>query len=295
MIGKCLDAIALKRSDKNAPNWVQALAPYEKQYGKLFKQDPENYGDVIGDVKQIISRYERYYADDGLTYLKGLDGKPYEIEVKVDLAPGILFTGHIDKMPRDKQGRIWIMDHKSHKVLPDADNRFSDLQLILYFWAAPLSNLGKPTGVLWDYLRTKLPAVPEQLKDGTLSKRKNIDTTYDTYLAEVKRLKLREKDYADILSQLKPRGEIDFLLRVPLPAPRPEMVKTIAQDALSTAKEIQRNGDSTVRTMDRTCKQCEFFELCQAEVRGLDSNFIRKTQYQINPEPKHDHRHEDSE
>jgi len=209
--------------------------------------------------------------------------------VRVDIAPGIVFTGHIDKMPIDKHGRVWNMDHKSHKKIPDPEDRFADLQQVFYMWAMPLSGYPKPSGVIWDYLRTKPPAIPEQLKNGGLSQRQNIDTDYDTYLSEVKRLKLKEKDYP-ILKELKVRGSMDFYQRVQLPMPGKAMVENAVADIQASAVRMKQHGGvRPVRSMDRTCKSCNFYSLCQAEFRGLDASHIRKTEYQIQKDPRHVH------
>ena len=290
MIGKCLDAIALHRVDPKSPKWQLALEPYRKQYAKLFAAEQEHYGDPIAEVERIISRYEQVYAGDGFTYQKGPDGSPCELSVKVDLLPGVVFTGSIDKMPRDKQGRIWDMDHKSHKNIPDAENRFADIQQVLYMWAAPLSGYPKLSGVIWDYLRTKPPAIPEQLKNGELTRRKNIDTDYDTYLAEVTRLKLNPKDYLEILTPLKSRGSMDFFQRVQLPNPPAVLINNIVADLKSTAAEIHKLGGSDkTRSLAFDCNRCEYNLVCQSDIRGLDSSFIRKTDYQINQDPRHVH------
>src|SRR5690606_6492214 len=158
----------------------------------------------------IVSRYELIYANDGFTYQVGKDGLPYELKVEVDIAPGIVFTGHIDKMPMDKQGRIWDLDHKSHKRIPDADARYHDIQQVFYQWAAPLSGYAKLSGVVWDYIRTKPPTIPEWLKRGGLSQRQNMDTDFETYMAEVQRHNLDPADYAETPNRLKARGHIDF-------------------------------------------------------------------------------------
>lgn len=301
MLGKCFDALALNRSVKikspvdKVVSFV--LDPYIKEYGKLFNEEQEYYGDIIGEVSRIANKYAQVYKDDGFTYLtppravpRSPTGHPYELPVRVDLASGIVFTGHIDKMPQDKHGRVWNMDHKSHKNIPDAESRFSDLQQVFYMWAMPLSGYPKPTGVIWDYVRTKPPAIPEQLKNGELTKRKNIDTDYDTYLGEIARLGLNPQDYLEILKPLKERGYIDFFQRVQLPAPNPQLIKNVVEDAKASALEIQQKGgyDKT-RTIMRECKSCEFYNLCQAEFRGLDASFIRKTEYQVQKEPRHIH------
>lgn len=296
MIGECLDAIIMRRTNPKHPHWLKSLEKFEKEYGKLFRAEQEYYGDIIGEVKRIVARYEKIYENDGFTYLMGKDGKPFELAGTVELAPGITFTFHIDKMPKDKQGRIWILDHKAFKKLPDPEDRFTALQLVFYYKAAPMAGYPQPTGVLWDYLRTKAPSIPPPLKRGGLSQAKDIDTDYETYLAEVKRLKLPEREYAAYLKPLKARGHMDFYQRVQLPAPNKALVENVWEDAKNTALEIQTIGKMNhVRSIDRTCKQCEFYNLCQAEFRGLDSSFIRKSEYQINKEPRHAHYQEEAE
>lgn len=295
MIGKCLDAQALQRVAKKAPAWQKALDPYRKQFARMFASEREYYGDPIAEVERICARYERIYEADGFTYLLGKDKKPFELKLEIDLIPGVVFTGSIDKMPRDEHGRVWDLDHKSHKRIPDAEARFSDLQQVFYCWAAPQSGYPKLAGVIWDYLRTKAPAIPEQLKNGGLSQRQNIDTDYDTYLGEIQRLKLNPKDYSEILGKLKAEGHSQFYLRVPLPTPSKDLIKNVVADAKATAKEIKTNGGDMTRSMDFTCKGCEFYSLCQAEFRGLDAKYIRKTEYQLQKEVRHDHSQEEDE
>ena len=293
MIGKCLDAFALERMNpkKYPANVNEVLKPYEDAYGKMFADEQEYYGPVIDEVKRIVHRYKEVYANDELKYeLAGGDGGPFEYPVNVELAPGVVFTGHIDKIPVDKQGRVWDMDHKSHKSIPETDDRFRDLQQLFYCWAMPLSGYPTPIGVIWDYLRTKPPVVPDQLKRGGLSQRKNMDTDYETYFAEVKRLGLNPADYKEMADILKPRGTMDFYLRVPMASPPKVLINNVVADARTTALEIkQKGGVDKVRMIDRTCKGCEFYSLCQAEFRGVDTDYIRKTEYEVNPEPRHVH------
>lgn len=293
MIGKCLDLLAWNRVyPKDQKPWKTALDPYRKEYGRLFDEEKELYGDPIGEVERIVTRYEQIYANDGLRYMTAskTSPDPFELPVRVNIAPGIVFTGHIDKMPVDKHGRIWDMDHKSHKSIPGPEDRFSDLQQVFYQWAAPLSGYPRLSGVIWDYLRTKPPVIPEQLVRGGLSQRKNMDTDFDTYMAELQRLNLDPRPYADFLYSLKQRGHMDFYQRVPLPAPSKELVKNVVDEAIETSKEIkQLGGVSRYRTIDRTCKSCQFYSICQAEYRGLDADFIRKSEYQTQKDPRHIH------
>lgn len=294
MIGKCLDLIALHRNDKKTPAWQTALKPYRKEYGRLFAEEQEMYGDPIGEVERIVERYERIYAKDGFTYLAPTfrTGRkdPFELPVRVDISPGIIFTGHLDKMPEDKQGRVWDMDHKSHKRIPEPEDRLNDLQQVLYQWAGPQSGYPKLAGVIWDYIRTKAPAVPELLKKGGLTRRQNIDTDHETYLSAIVSHDLKPQDYAEELNRLKPRGYIDFYQRVQLPNPNKEMVNRVVADAQASSIEMKRSGGhDRTRSLDWTCKSCEYRSLCQAELRGVDAEFIRKSEFQRQKDPRHIH------
>jgi hypothetical protein len=291
MIGKVADAMALKRLRKNAPDWRKALEPFKKEYGHLFAAEIEQYGDPIADVIKIMERYERVYANDGLTYKPmGKHKDPYEYPIRVAIVSGIEFVGHLDKMPIDKQGRVWDMDHKSHKNIPDPEDRFRDLQQVFYQWAMPLSGYVKPAGVIWDYIRTKPPAIPEPLKKGGVSQRANIDTDFETYFGELQRLQLDPRPYSELLAKLKARGSMDFFQRTPLPHPDKKLIDNVVAEAIQSAVEMKAiGGVSRIRTIDRTCKQCDYLTICQAELRGLDAEFIRKTEYQRIKVPRHVH------
>ena len=281
ILGECIDSIYARRVNPQAPGFETVLREYEKEYKKLFQEEREFYGDLIGECRRITLAYEALYAKDGMKPIVGKDGNPFELELRVPLIPGVIFKGKIDKLFEDRNKRVWLTDHKSHKKIPDLESRFSDIQLVLYYWAVPLTGYKTPDGVMWDYIRTKAPTIPDTLKAGGLSKRANIDTTYETYLAEITRQKLNPKDYKEILDPLKGRGTIDFYQRVQLAKPNPKLVENIVSDARQTALEIQLHGKtSKVRSMSYDCKQCDYYQLCQSDARGLDTAFIRKTDYQ---------------
>lgn len=95
-------------------------------------------------------------------------------------------------------------------------------------------------------------------------------------------------DYVRSIKLKKPRPNDTPYYRVRLPAPKKEMVLTLVEDMRKTAEEIRRDGPTaTVRSIDWTCGRCEYFNLCQAEVRGLDSDFIRKKEFITKEEERH--------
>lgn len=264
IIGECLDAIAA------GEGFESVLADYEKKYKRLFREEQEMYGDLIGETRSILSGYVRMWKNDGLKYVAT------EEKVEVELAPGLTFIGYIDKVVEDRHGAKWIMDHKSHKVLPDDDHRAADQQLVLYVWAYRKHSI---RGVCWDYLRTKPPAVPEVLKSGELSRRANIDTDQYTYRKAVKDNGLNLEDYEEFISTLSDGSS--FFERVWLPAPKDSLVETVVNDLRNDATVIKHLGETiTSRNLSRDCPNCEYFQLCQAELRGHDSSLLRKSRFE---------------
>ncbi len=270
----------------NGDDWRRALREYEKQYDKLFLEEKEEYGDIINDMMVVMHGYVAFWEKNELEYIEQ-EGVRTEHPLEVELIPGrVLFTGVIDRIGRDKKDRVWLVESKSFKKnLPKEEIRVSDLQTTLYYWGAPKCGFPEPHGVMWDYIRSKPPAIPELLKKGGLSKRKNIDTTYETYLAAIKHHGLEVSDYAEILENLKtkPNG---YYRRTYRPAPK-KLVNILLNDLKSTALEIEALGE-TLRTrhLSHDCGWwCNYYSLCQAELQGLDTDFLRKKEYQERSDP----------
>ena len=278
IIGELLD----KRAEGKKP--TQVIAKYEAEYGKLFQDERELYGDIIPECLRIVDNYKKLYKNDGLTYLNGKDGKPYELEVVAEFTVDgqkVHFQGHLDKLVQDERDLIFVMDHKSHKVIPDSGARFNDLQLVTYVWLLPMAGYPKPDGVLWDYLRTKPPTVPEMLKKGGLTRRANIDTDYDTYLQAIQDNHLNPEDYQEELKRLKESSAGRYFDRVKLPAPSTALIDQVVREFKETIiqiRDISKRG-TYVRNMTKDCSWCEYYGLCSAEIRGLDTDFILKAEF----------------
>ncbi len=280
MLNAYVNSKIIKGYNGNDP-W-DVLEEYADKFGAYFEEERDMHGDIIGDCGKIFEGYLRKYRKDPLTY------EASEVKVELDLsklgsgAINVTFIGFIDKIARDEQERRWIVDHKFLKSIPTADDRFAELQLLLYVWAYGMENpKDKLDGVCWDYARAKAPTEPEVLKSGELSKRKNLDCDPYTYLKVIRRERLDAKQYVDMLELLEGK-EDTFFERVFLPKPSTDMIIEVVNDFLQTAAEIQakRDGGRCARSMSTfNCNTCEFRTLCEAEVRGLDSDFIMKSEY----------------
>lgn len=267
-------------------DWRPELADFRKEFNKIFQEEREELGDLPTTIEGIVTSYFDRYKDDGLTYPKRHRGLQAEIKVTVDLDNHTRFLGFIDKFPRDSEGRNWVMDHKTCKSIPEEAQRFADLQLLFYVWLLPQLGYEKPDGVIWDYIRKKAPSVPEPLVKGGLSKAAKIDTTYEVYMATVdqciKAKTISPDDrtgYEEFAKTLKGKEE-KFHRRIYLPANNSVMVDNVVRDVMVDASEIRRRGpNAQVRNMTKDCSFCSYYSLCQAEVRGLDSEFIRQSEY----------------
>jgi len=282
ILHEMLDARARRMMGDKTSVPLMILSGYEKKHRSLFAEERELYGEnFIPDIRRVFEGYERTWAQDGWEY------EYSEQEIETDLGDakdkelrGVVYHGTLDKIVVTRDDRRWLVDHKTHKSIPTEEQRFQDYQMLLYVWAWNRENPEEPIdGIIWDYLRTKAPTIPETLVRGGLTQRANLDTDYYTYMTELKRLKLDPKPYSEFLAGLRQRSADKFFLRVPLPKPSKAMTTTVVEDFRATTTAMLQCSRPT-RTMTKDCSWCEFYRLCTAELRGLDSNYILKSEYE---------------
>lgn len=274
-------AAKMTKGYKGDDPW-DVLDVYAEKYATYFEEERELYGDIIGDCGKIFEGYLRKWRKDPLKYEES------EAEVSFNIKGiGINFIGFIDKVAVDPEERRWLMDHKFIKSIPTADDRFQELQLLLYVWAWNQMFPEYPLdGVCWDYARSKAPTEPEVLKSGkSLTIRKNLDCDVHTYMRAIAKNGFNPGDYSEMLTHLQGK-EDTFYERVFLPKPSKHMVNEVVEDFIQTAIEVQGKRDPEnaaarcARNMSSfNCNNCEFRPVCEAEVRGLDSDYIIQSEY----------------
>lgn len=124
--------------------------------------------------------YEYQYRNDPLTPIRA------ELTVERPMLGGrALYRGRIDLIVRDKNGDIWLVDHKTHQKFPDWNYRELAYQHYSYLWAAAKApqylelGLPQPRGFIYDYIRTGAIKLPTITKTGTISRR--VYKTAQTY------------------------------------------------------------------------------------------------------------------
>jgi hypothetical protein len=264
-------------ADANGVDPFKPFRAFKKKFKSLFVEEQETYGDMPGEIKTLMTGYFEYYKKDPLVAVE-FNGRKSEHKFRVNLTPNIIIEGKIDRIGRDKAKHNWLMDHKTVKQLPSGDGKYSDIQSAIYSWVMPRVGFKNPWGVVWDYIRWKAPTQPELLKNGSMSRRANIDTTWAVYEAALIENNLDPAEYAD-MKEILAGKESDFYVRTYMPIPK-VMQETLIDEAITTAREIKRKGgvDKT-RTTDKHCDWCEYKALCMAELRGLDTHAMLKTDF----------------
>lgn len=251
----------------------------EKEFNKMFKEEQALHSDIIPLVKTLIRGYISNWHELGMEMLW------VEKDFEVEIAPGIWLIGKIDGRSVDSKKRQWLVEHKTCKKMPGEEVRLYDTQVLTYSSVLPMLGEKPVTGVMWDYVRTKLPAKPELLKSGALSTRKNIDTTPEVYLREIRRHGLDPIGYEEILKDLRAKRDA-FYRQVFLPM-KPAMAQGVVMDLVMTAQLLQElekryyeDGlDCFARNISRDCSWCDYATLCHAELRGDDTTYIMKHDY----------------
>ena len=270
----------------NGKAWKPRLEEFRKEFGKLFAEEREQFGDVPHQIERTILNYREHYAHDGLTYLpgKGKDGKQAKSELAIEVpefVAGVTLVGYLDAAVQDQNGKQWVFERKTHgKRIPTEEQRVSDYQTVLYNWAVKHLGMFNPVGVIWDHVRLASDTQPQLLKSGkAFSQNAHQDIDYYTFRDAIRKAKFPEAEYHSFLADRK--GKLSrYFQRPRVPVSR-VMEAQVLDDARRTAIEIRELSDiETTRSLSFDCSRCNFFSLCQAELRGLDTDFILKHEYQ---------------
>lgn len=263
-------------------DYKETLKDYKKKIRKLFDEERDSAEEALAISSSMMEMYAKPYFEEEWNV------EEVELDFTVELMPDIHLQVKLDGLVRDIEGNLWMLEHKSCKSVPDEKSRMSDIQTVIYKWALPRGGFEEPTGIIWDYIVKKSPTVPQLLKNGSMSVKK-ITTTWETYLRALEENDLDPKDYEDMKEALV-GAEDSFIRRIKMPVNDTLMENTI-EDLKSTAIQIQKLGhlvkDRNASKMH--CSYCDYFDLCQSDLRGDDTSFMLKKNYIVSdrdPEKK---------
>jgi hypothetical protein len=252
--------------------------------------------DLAAEIEETLPRagriIDRYYnirgKDDGERYEPLL----IEQDLKVIIYPGILSNGKVDCVTRDRaDGIVHLWENKSTRTIPTDEFRFRDVQTVLYDQKLKAANFQYSIDhIMWNYLRTREPEVPEVVYKGTkregLSRAKTLDTTWEVFAAAIAANKYDPRAYSDMHALLEFKEETAYFPRYDIPIVVDKeflMSQYIAtSERMRQKKDEWLGGFSTpIMHLQWSCDRCDMYRLCQAKLVGGDQDDLIKMFYDI--------------
>lgn len=271
----------------NGDDAFDKLAELTKKNGPMFRAEAEEYGEIVDDVRVIMTDYFEYWDKDknSITYVR-MNKKGAEHTFEVEIADGIIATGKIDAVVKTPNRLRWLAEHKSFGRMPNEDHRWRNLQGSIYIRIMEMLGLPPVDGTMWDYIWSKPPGRPQMLKGGGLSKKMLV--TLPTRVRDVlKQHKLSSTDYKRLL-QMGEQSRKSYFVRIFNPA-RKKVIDHIYADFVKTATDMaDRLGHEKEMNIDRHCDWCEFEPICRALLQGSDVEFVKKKEFEKHVKETHD-------
>lgn len=267
----------------------------KRKWDPLFDEEKDDLGaDFPETCWAIFKRYVDHWQNVDAANIYRILLVEKDVKVRVPWLP-VPFHFKCDLVYVDRLGNVWVMDHKVVGSVPDEENRMLDTQGPRYILGLEnvLMQKGikvRGVGMIYDYIRDRLPAEPKILKSGELSKDKRIDTDVATYRAAIEANDLNLEDYTEFLEHIS-RNQKPFFERWPVPKSR-ERLEQERRDMQSEAKVHLQLKDYYPRSLDRfRCSwDCEYKDICLVELEGGDITHILRQDFTVrggaNGEPR---------
>lgn len=205
-----------------------------------------------------IKSWNNYFT----TILTELDEffKDYEVLHREYRVENEFLKGVIDVVWKHKKtGRILITDYKFSTKNKGLEDILLDEQMYLYAMVYGTNNNLSIDDIDIGYVNIpKCEMVkPRVLKNGTLSKDKAQNTTYNLYVETINELGLNVSDYEDVLNELTNRT----MINVAISQPNRDMMRRIAQNVDNVIKDMDKGYVLEKCTFQ--CKYCDFLQYCK--------------------------------
>lgn len=306
------EAIALKRG-----TWLHALleerangGDWQAKHKELYEEQAltqfsEEVEELSAECYDIMQTYEWVYSNDDLTPIAA------ELPVSRPIFNGqAVYKGKIDLIVKDRNGDIWLVDHKTHRTLPDWVHRELAFQHYSYLWACRKSEdylrlgIPQPRGFIYDYCKTQTIKHPSLTKLGKLSRQlKPEQTSYPVFVSWLRDNTLlttvagkdmlvieddEERVYVEeFLEILKTQDYTHMFRRDKLVFDLPQQVRQIKAFLATAKRMLQYRWDDpdTVERGSHVMFPCKFQDLSLADLIHGDSRIERKTAYYTNEDP----------
>jgi hypothetical protein len=283
---------ALKTFQRCAKRWsyryIDRLEPKEKS---LAMQRGIELHDLFAAHYEGARIFAGHPAEDlGLLdrYRRKWDGEDanwtiLHVEEEFEMRVGPYTVGFKPDLVIEINGEVWIVDHKTTANIPDEYDPYNmtDFQHLLY--VAGLQQLGyNVKGFLFNYIRTKPPAIPKAIKDGSrIADVRRIDTDFATLKGVAEELGMDgHQDVIDRLTILSTTADKFFQRHWLLI--NEEAVTEAVRDThriLADMDEAETDGTYPRHVVGKhggsmSCGRCEFQSICHAELLGMRTDVV---------------------
>ena len=226
-------------------------------------------------IVDVLRRYMSQYADE------------WEI-LHVEEQFLITFNDRVvsftpDLVIRDRNGAVWIVDHKTTSGTVEAGVPFGDMQALLYY-AGVKAMYPECAGFFFNRMRKKLPTQPRLTKTGKtrVADLARIDTTYEIlrdFLQETAPGLLSEPTHQRRLAELRDGGNRFFWTeQVYVNDATVEQVLDDVDFLCAQINVSEYMGKYPRHLFEsrgyKDCRRCTYRSLCQTELLGWDTTEI---------------------
>lgn len=228
--------------------------------------------DELWDLAYNVA--ENYFAQ-----WKNIDGQyeiiATELQFQIPMSETLNYTGTIDLVVKDSDGKIWFVDHKTTDNISNYEKRADmDRQISRYWWA--LQQLGYDVhGFIYNIILKDYPTPPATLKNGSLSQNKAQKTTYDLYLKAIQDNDFNPSGYREMLDHLQAQETPDgnrFFRRLKVYRNQSEL-----DNAMSELDSVTRDMHNArvYRNITKDCSwDCPYQNICVAGMDGSNVDYL---------------------
>lgn len=234
--------------------------------------------DALSVFEQAFWEFEPQKYDILTLYQEGKPIPALEFHFVVPCAGSKGLHGYIDAIIKDREtGHVWCTDYKFRKSLSPDEEETLNIQNAVYTWACYKMGIQITGTMTWQHCNT--PASdPAILKNGSISRSK-IKTTWEHYAAFCTKHGANPAMYeAEMKEKL---SDIEWY-RSTFEYRNMETVKNMWNQVIipaTYAVKAAKNRKNRRHLYPWNCKMCQFKDLCQAELRNHDANFLRQAEY----------------
>jgi hypothetical protein len=254
------------------------LAKLTQEYiENAFDDDVVQIMTLSGEIFPVAVRAWKKLMEFGYTPILS----EHQFSVTYD---GIPFQGTVDLVLKDKDGAMWIVDHKFREKFKSPESEYFNLQMAIY--QKVMLDKGLPVvGSLQYQIYPYAPAKPTINKDGSVS-RAACSTDWDTYRQTVIEAGKDPDDYEQMKNKLETKKFEDaHSLRAF--RSREELERVWSMVVMPVAKSLMIGNIKRIPIMSYPCMRCDYRELCTENLKGGDTEYIKSFNFhKIGSKPK---------